>query len=82
MLQVRSDGRGSDDDYEDEEYNEDEDNDKRKETDRQRRRNDTFIGSWTDVPGVAAVLRCGRNRLAAVVDKGEDEEEEEEKSFF
>ena len=33
--------------------------------------NITHVGSWVDVPGIAAVLKCKGNKLAAVVDKGE-----------
>ena len=32
--------------------------------------NMTHVGSWVDVPRIAAVLRCDNNKLAAVVDKG------------
>ncbi len=62
----------------DEDYDDDDDRrDKSKrDKDKQRRENNTYAGSWTDVPGVAAVLKCGRNRLAAVVDKGEGGAEE------
>ncbi len=66
MLQVRSTGRRSESANSNSDYLDEEE----QESGNRRRPNVTYAGSWVAVPGMAKVVRCGRNRLAAAVDKG------------
>ena len=66
MLQVRSTGRRSESADSNNDYLDEEE----QESGNRRRPNVTYAGSWVAVPGMAKVVRCGRNRLAAAVDKG------------